>query len=125
MEPKIIRMIPFKEPSQNNLEHRNLARFDFEHGGIHVFGNLLRQTASGELFFTTARMSVAPRLRPVKVKDPKLTQSILSAAVTAYFKEGGEHIDPDHVAQHGYSMRIGVDGFPLDPRHPFNCESAA
>lgn len=125
MEPTIIRMTPFEEPSQNNLEHRNLARFDFEAGGIHVFANVLRQTASGELFFTTVRTSDGPRMRPVKVKDPKLVQSILSAAVTAYFKEGGEHIDPDHIAEHGYSLRIGVDGYPLDPRHPFNRESAA
>ncbi|WP_420331900.1 hypothetical protein [Oceanicaulis alexandrii] len=125
MEPNIIRMTPYEEPSVNNFEQRNLASFDFETGGIHVYGNTLRQNSSGELLFVTVKTKKSGGRRPVKIKDALLANKITNAAVRAYFVAGGQHIDPDHVAEHGYSLRIGVDGFPLDPRHPFNRKSAA
>ena len=125
MEPKIIRMTPFEEPTLNGYGQRNLGLFDFEVGGIHIYRNILRQNPTGEILFNTARTQSSGMRRLVKIKDAPLMHKITGAAVTAYFEAGGAHIDADHIAEHGYSLRIGLDGYPLDPRHPFNRECAA
>lgn len=126
MLPKvnITKIKVFDVPGELEHGNKSLAWFNFEYAGIQFNTNFLRLAPDGtpraDLHRPQARTT-----RPFIFRDPKVAMAVTNAAVSAYFAAGGLFIDQVSIEALGFSNRIGLDGFPLDPRHPFGRENAA
>lgn len=121
---EITKLKVFDYPKLLPSDHNSIAWFNFLYAGVEFCATYLRVTPNGSPRVDLYR----PRTnntRPAIFRDRDVARAITDAAVRAYFAAGGLYLDAAHIERHGYSGRIGVDGFPLDPRHPFNRESAA
>lgn len=121
---KVTKLKVFDQPKLLANDHQSLAWFNFVHAGVEFCACYLRMTPKGSPRADLYRPRTT-NLRPAIFRDQTVARAITDAAVRAYFGAGGSHLDAAHIERDGFSSRIGLDGHPLDPRHPFSRESAA